>query len=72
MQIREYLHRQIDGLDIEQLLLAQNLLAILAKRKIKAITSASPRPPYLGVREILSTLSGSLADDIMHARDDRI
>lgn len=72
MQIREYLHHQIDGLDIEQLLLAQNLLAVLGAGKIRTITSALPRPPYLKVREVLSTLPGSLADDIIHARDDRI
>ena len=72
MQIREYLHHQIDGLDTEQLLLAQNLLAILSAGKTKATTSALPYPPYLRVRAALSTLSGSLADDIIRARDDRV
>ena len=72
MQIREYLHHQIDGLDIEQLLLAQNLLAVLGAGKTKVETSALPRSPYLKVREALSTLSGSLVDDIIRERDDRI
>ena len=72
MQIRDYLHHQIDGLDIEQLLLAQNLLAMLVARKTKVTTSALPGPPYLKVREALSTLSGSLADDIIRDRNDRI
>ncbi len=72
MQIREFLHHQIDGLDVDQLLIAQDLLAGLAAGKTKEVSSKLTPPPYLKVRESLSALSGSLADDIIRNRDDRI
>ena len=71
MQIREYTHDQINALDIEQLLVAQEFLAALGAEKKKVMPVASPQP-YLEVRAALSTLRSSLSVDIVRGRDDRI
>lgn len=72
MQIREFLHRQIGSLDVEQLLLAQNLLSVLNGEKARIATRTLLPPPYLKVRESLSVLPGSLADDIIRNRNERL
>ncbi len=66
MQIRESLHYQIDALGIEQLLIAQEFLAVLGAEKIKVVPVASPHP-YLEVKAALSALRGSLAEEIINA-----
>ena len=71
MQIREYMHDQINALDIEQLLIAQEFLAALGAEKTKAMPVATPQP-YLEVKVALSSLRGSLAEDILRGRDDRV
>ena len=71
MQIREFLHDQINDLDIEQLLIAQEFLAALGAEKTKVMPVALPQP-YLEVRAALSALRGSLAEDIVRGRDDRV
>lgn len=71
MQIREFMHNQINALDIEQLLIAQAFLAALGAEKIKRIPVMSTQP-YLEVRAALADLRSSLSDDIVRGRDDRI
>ena len=39
MQIREFMHNQINALDIEQLLIAQEFLAALSAEKTKQTTT---------------------------------
>ena len=71
MQIREFMHDQINALDIEQLLIVQEFLAALGAEKTNVVSFASPQP-YLEVRAALSTLLGSLSEDIKRERDDRV
>jgi hypothetical protein len=71
MQIREFMHNQINALDIEQLLIAQEFLAALGAEKTKRIPVMSPQP-YLEVRAALADLRRPLSDDIVRGRDDRI
>lgn len=71
MQIREFMHQQINGMDIEQLLIAQEFLAALSAGKTKVMSVTLPQP-YLDVRAALSALRGSLAEDIVRGRDDRV
>lgn len=71
MQIREFMHQQINRLNIEQLLIAQEFIAVLSADKPKLMPSASPQP-YIEVRAALSTLRSPLSEDIVCGRDDRI
>ena len=71
MQIREFMHDQINALDIEQLLIAQEFLSALGAEKTKLGPVASPQP-YLEVRAALSTLRSPLSEDIDRGRDDRV
>ena len=73
MQIREFMHQQINTLNIEQLLIAQEFLAALSVDKSKLMSSASLQPqPYIEVRAALSTLRSPLSEEIMRGREDRV
>lgn len=71
MQIREFMHNQINALDIEQLLIAQEFLVALGADKKKQTPVLSPQP-YLEVRAALVGLRSSLSDDILRGREDRV
>lgn len=71
MQIRESIHHQINTLDIEQLLVAQEFLMALGSKPIEGVSVVSSQP-YTEVRKVLAGLRNSLSEDILHNRSDRL
>ncbi len=71
MQIRESIHHQINTLNIEQLLIAQEFLTALGSKSIESVSVVSSQL-YMEVREALAGLSSSLSADILHSRSERV
>ncbi|MFH1146303.1 MAG: hypothetical protein V1736_01180 [Pseudomonadota bacterium] len=73
MKAKEGLIKDLDALDPGDLVKVYDfILALKGKAKLKQIKSAVQSKGYLRVREALSRCRGSLSDDILADREERI
>ena len=70
MQVKERLIKEIHDLPPEDLMDVYEM--VLDLKEQKSIPKKDARPAYLEVQEILKKCPGSLSDDIIRLREDRI
>lgn len=68
--LREKIIDQVNKLDPEELVLVYGYIDLLQKRPSNH--QAAPNDAHLKVREALKSLKGSLSDDILAARAERL
>ena len=70
MKLKEETIKEINQLPPEELIRVYDFIQFIKKEQIKGGTKE--RPPYLRSREILRKCEGSLADDIINGRKERV
>jgi hypothetical protein len=68
--LKEQIINKINTLNTEELMLLYGYLDLLEDRTPKP--AANSRTAHMDVREALKGLTGSLSEDILHARDERL
>lgn len=68
--LRERIIERINGMDAEDLMLVYGYIDLIQKRPSNQQTA--PNDAHLQVREALKGLKGSLSEDILAARAERI
>ena len=71
MKIKDQAMKELDTLRPSDLLIVYDLMLSL-KEKVQEKTTRSPLPAYKRVRAALKGCKGSLSEDIMREREDRI
>jgi len=71
MKIKDQAMKELDTLRPSDLLMVYDLMLSL-KEKVQERAVRSPLPAYKRVREALKGCKGSLSEDIMREREDRI
>lgn len=71
MNLKEQAVRELDTLGPSELLIVYDLILSL-KSRVKKTRVKKPLQAYLKVREALGGYKGSLANDVLEGREDRI
>jgi hypothetical protein len=71
MNVKEQAVRELDALRLSELLIVYDLILSL-KSRVKKTRVKKPLHAYLKVREALSGYKGSMANDVLAAREDRM
>lgn len=73
MKIKRQIIRDLEALTPDEILSVYSIVAAMKRKKTTAVIPASSKEPsYLRVRKALSDCRGSMADDILSAREDRV
>jgi hypothetical protein len=72
MKIKRQIITDLEALTPDEILSVYSIVAAMKRKKAPAVSPASSKEPsYLRVRKALSGCRGSIADDILSAREDR-
>lgn len=71
MKIKEKTIQEIENLDVDNLMFIYEIILSIKNRK-KVFRSVDVSSAYKRVRELLKDLKGSLSDDIILDREDRV
>jgi len=71
MKLQDETIREIEQLPVSELLRVYDLVVSLKRKQVSPREASTPSP-YLKARSILSKCSGSMADDLISAREDRL
>ena len=71
MKMKDKTIKELEGLKPDDLLKIYDLILSL-KRDLNKKTKEETTPPYMKVREALKSCKGSLSEDILSLREDRV